>query len=95
MTDVNEAPPVFTSATTATAAEDVNAATVLYTAAATDADATVTLSYTLIDDDNGGYTQGQPRRRHLDQRWPDASPSDAGAHISCRLNCPDSNGVVA
>ena len=55
VTDVNEAAPVITSGVSATAAENVGAAAVLYTATATDADATASLTYSLTDDDNGRF----------------------------------------
>jgi hypothetical protein len=53
VTDVNEAAPVFSSGTAASAAENVADTAVLYTAVATDADATASLTYSLSDDAGG------------------------------------------
>ena len=55
VTDVNDVTPSFTSGTTASAAENVSTATVLYTAAATDPDTVGTLTYSLTDDDGGRF----------------------------------------
>ena len=54
VTDVNDNNPVFSSGATASAAENI--ATVVYTAAATDADAGTTLTYSLSGTDASLFT---------------------------------------
>src|SRR5205085_856865 len=53
LTDVNDNAPVFTSATSASEAENTSAASVVYTASATDPDTVGKVSFALSGDDAG------------------------------------------